>query len=59
MIPNFTTALLTGERPLVFGDGEQSRDFTYVDNVVAGNLLAMTADGVGGKVYNVSAGGSR
>ena len=56
VIPNFTTALLTGERPSVFGDGEQSRDFTYVDNVVAGNLLAMTADGVGGKVYNVSAG---
>jgi UDP-glucose 4-epimerase len=56
VIPNFTTALLAGEPPVVYGDGEQSRDFTYVENVVDGNLLAMNADGAAGKVYNVSAG---
>jgi UDP-N-acetylglucosamine/UDP-N-acetyl-alpha-D-glucosaminouronate 4-epimerase len=56
VIPNFTTALLAGERPVVYGDGEQSRDFTYVENVVEGNLLAMEAQGAAGKVYNVSAG---
>src|SRR5256714_11683048 len=38
VIPNFISALLTGERPTIFGDGEQSRDFTYVQNVVEANL---------------------
>jgi UDP-N-acetylglucosamine/UDP-N-acetyl-alpha-D-glucosaminouronate 4-epimerase len=56
VIPNFTTALLAGEAPVIYGDGEQSRDFTYVENVVEGNLLAMEAQGAAGKVYNVSAG---
>jgi len=56
VIPNFITALLSGQQPVVFGDGEQSRDFTYVENVVEGNLLAMTADGVAGRVYNLAAG---
>jgi len=56
VIPNFTTALLEGKRPVVYGDGEQSRDFTYVENVVDGNVLAMSADGAAGKVFNVSAG---
>jgi nucleoside-diphosphate-sugar epimerase len=56
VIPNFITALLDGRPPTVFGDGEQSRDFTYVGNVVEGNVLAMVADGVGGKVFNVAAG---
>jgi len=56
VIPNFMTALLTGQQPVIFGDGEQSRDFTYVENVVEGNLLAMTADGVAGNVYNIAAG---
>jgi UDP-glucose 4-epimerase len=49
---NFVTAALRGERPVVFGDGEQSRDFTHVDNVVEANLLAMDRDVPGGSVYN-------
>ena len=56
VIPNFITALLTGQPPVIFGDGEQSRDFTYVANVVDANMLAMEADGVSGKVYNVACG---
>jgi nucleoside-diphosphate-sugar epimerase len=56
VIPNFITALMDGQPPRVFGDGEQSRDFTYVGNVVEGNVLAMEAEGVGGKVFNVAAG---
>ena len=56
VIPNFITALLAGERPVVYGDGEQSRDFTYVENVVEGNLLAMMSEGVGGRLYNLAAG---
>lgn len=58
VIPLFAKALLTGERPTIFGDGEQSRDFTHVDNVVNANLLAATAKGVSGKVYNVACGTS-
>jgi UDP-glucose 4-epimerase len=56
VIPNFITALLEGRRPLIFGDGEQSRDFTYVANVVQANMLAMGAAGAAGKVYNVACG---
>jgi nucleoside-diphosphate-sugar epimerase len=56
VIPNFITALLSGESPVIFGDGEQSRDFTYVANVVQANMLAMEADNVGGKVYNIACG---
>jgi UDP-glucose 4-epimerase len=56
VIPNFITALLAGRSPTVFGDGEQSRDFTYIENVVEGNRLALEADGVAGKVYNVACG---
>jgi nucleoside-diphosphate-sugar epimerase len=58
VIPNFIAALMDGRPPRVFGDGEQSRDFTYVGNVVEGNVFAMDAEGVGGKVFNV-AGGQR
>jgi nucleoside-diphosphate-sugar epimerase len=56
VIPNFITALLAGERPTVFGDGEQSRDFTYVQNVVEANLQAMDAQGVAGQAFNVAYG---
>lgn len=56
VIPRFIHHLLCGERPTIFGDGEQSRDFTYVDNVVAGNLLALKAEGIGGEVFNLAAG---
>ena len=40
VIPKFITEMLAGERPTIFGDGKQSRDFTYIDNIVHGNLLA-------------------
>jgi nucleoside-diphosphate-sugar epimerase len=52
----FITALLKGETPLIYGDGRQSRDFTYVDNVVRGNLLALRAKGLCGQVVNVATG---
>jgi len=57
VIPNFIAALLASKQPVVYGDGEQARDFTFVENVVEGNLLAITAEGVAGKVYNVASGG--
>ena len=57
VIPNFITAALRGESPVIFGDGEQSRDFTYVENVVEANLLAMSAGSeVAGRAYNVACG---
>jgi nucleoside-diphosphate-sugar epimerase len=56
VIPNFITGALRGEAPTIFGDGEQSRDFTYVDNVVEGNVLAMSAPGIAGRSYNVACG---
>jgi UDP-glucose 4-epimerase len=56
VVPNFITAALNGSQPVVYGDGEQSRDFTHVENVVAANLLAMTAAGASGKTYNIAAG---
>jgi len=60
VIPLFVKALLNDEQPTIFGDGEQSRDFTFVDNVVEANLLAAHADAevVSGKVYNVACGKS-
>ena len=56
VIPKFITAVLEGERPVIFGDGEQSRDFTYVDNTVDGTLLASTAEGVAGDTFNLACG---
>jgi UDP-glucose 4-epimerase len=56
VIPNFITAFLSGRPPTVFGDGEQSRDFTYVGNVVDANRVAMRAEGVGGRAFNVACG---
>jgi UDP-glucose 4-epimerase len=55
-IPNFISALMAGRAPVVFGDGDQSRDFTYVDNVVDANVLAMDAPEARGRVYNVACG---
>ncbi|OFV92155.1 MAG: Vi polysaccharide biosynthesis protein VipB/TviC [Acidobacteria bacterium RIFCSPLOWO2_02_FULL_61_28] len=52
----FISALLEGKRPTIFGDGEQTRDFTYVDNVVDACLLACTAPQAAGKMMNVAAG---
>jgi nucleoside-diphosphate-sugar epimerase len=56
VIPKFVTAMLRGEQPVVYGDGEQSRDFSYVTNVVRANLLAATAPGVEGRVFNIACG---
>jgi UDP-glucose 4-epimerase len=56
VIPNFIVALLENRPVTVFGDGEQSRDFTHVDNVVQANLLAIDAPDVSGKVFNVAYG---
>src|SRR5579862_2185675 len=50
VIPKFLEAVLEGRRPVIYGDGTQSRDFTYVSNVVGANLLASTAEGVSGAV---------
>lgn len=57
VIPAFVAALRAGRRPVVFGDGEQSRDFCYVANVVEANLLAASAPGAGrGEALNVACG---
>lgn len=58
VIPLFITALLAGRQPTVYGDGRQSRDFTFVANVVHANLLAADAPGVAGQVFNVANGRS-
>jgi nucleoside-diphosphate-sugar epimerase len=55
-IPAFVTAILRDQPPTVYGDGEQSRDFTYVDNVVQANLLAARAKETHGEVVNVACG---
>ena len=56
MISLFATALLDGRRPTIFGDGAQTRDFTYVANVVDGVLRAAEATGVAGEMMNVATG---
>jgi UDP-glucose 4-epimerase len=56
VLSRFITAMLAGKKPVIFGDGEQSRDFTFVANVVQGNLLACHARGVAGKMYNLACG---
>jgi nucleoside-diphosphate-sugar epimerase len=56
VVPNFLAALMEGRPPTIYGDGEQSRDFTYVDNAVDATLLAMDAEGIAGQVFNVSCG---
>ncbi|QDT73355.1 SDR family oxidoreductase [Lacipirellula limnantheis] len=56
VIPKFVTTMLNGGRPTIYGDGSQSRDFTYVDNVVQGNLAAATSATAVGRVINVACG---
>jgi nucleoside-diphosphate-sugar epimerase len=56
VVSRFISALLSGEKPVIYGDGEQSRDFTYIDNVVAANLSAASAKDASGKVINVANG---
>ncbi|HVN62220.1 MAG TPA: NAD-dependent epimerase/dehydratase family protein [Gaiellaceae bacterium] len=56
MVPLFITAVARGEPVTIFGDGEQSRDFTYVENVVDATLSASEAEGASGRIFNVAAG---
>jgi len=58
VVPRFIRAIAEGEAVTVYGDGEQSLDFTYVDNVVSANLLAADAAGVSGEILNVASGAS-
>jgi len=58
VIPKFISLLMGGKRPTIFGDGTQSRDFTFVQNVVEANLLAVRAEGVSGHSINVANGRS-
>jgi nucleoside-diphosphate-sugar epimerase len=57
VLAKFCTAYLEEGQPVIFGDGEQTRDFTYVENAVQANLLAFEAPNVSGKVFNVGVGG--
>jgi nucleoside-diphosphate-sugar epimerase len=56
VIPRFISAMMEERSPIVFGDGEQSRDFTYIDNVVRANLLAMSAERLHGEAINIACG---
>jgi UDP-glucose 4-epimerase len=56
VVPRFIQACLTGRPPVIHGDGRQSRDFTFIEDVVQANLLAATAPGVSGNVYNIACG---
>jgi UDP-glucose 4-epimerase len=56
VIPLFIEAVLQDRRPIIFGDGRQSRDFVFVEDVVQANLLAATTPGISGRVYNVATG---
>jgi len=56
VIPRFIAAVLTGEQPTIYGDGEQTRDFVYVQNVVDGNLAAASSVTAPGNVYNLACG---
>jgi nucleoside-diphosphate-sugar epimerase len=59
VVPAFTTRMLRGEAPIVYGTGAQSRDFTHIDNVIAANLGALNAAPEScGRVYNVACGAS-
>jgi UDP-glucose 4-epimerase len=56
VIPRFIAAMRDGRPPTIYGDGEQLRDFTHIDNVVVANLLAMEAPGASGEVFNIGCG---
>ncbi|AXA35268.1 MAG: SDR family oxidoreductase [Candidatus Hydrogenedentota bacterium] len=58
VIPKFITRILRGEQPVIYGDGTQTRDFTYVENNVRANLAAAFAPNVSGRVFNVACGTS-
>ncbi len=56
VIPRFVTAAVAARQPKIYGDGDQTRDFTYVENAVQANLLAADAKGASGSVINIAAG---
>ncbi len=56
VIPLFATAMIDDQSPTVYGDGSQSRDFTYIQNVVHGNMLAMHSEAAAGNIYNIACG---
>lgn len=56
VVPKFITSLLKGESPVIYGDGGQSRDFTYIDNCVQANILAATDEKIVGDNFNVACG---
>jgi len=56
VIPKFISALLSGQSPIIYGDGKQTRDFVFVEDVVEANLKAVEKEGVEGKVYNIGTG---
>ena len=56
VVPKFIHMVLHDERPPINGDGSQTRDFTYVENVVHANLLAATREGVAGRIFNIATG---
>lgn len=56
VVPRFIISMLNNESPPVHGDGRQSRDFTYVDNVVEANIRAATTPGISGQVFNIACG---
>ncbi|MBM4033202.1 MAG: SDR family oxidoreductase [Planctomycetes bacterium] len=58
VVPRFIAAMLRGERPVIFGDGEQSRDFTFIEDCVSANLLAADAPAASGEAINVACGRS-
>ncbi len=58
VIPIFISKILSGQRPTIYGDGHQSRDFTYIENVVLGNLLAAEHPAAAGKCFNMANGRS-
>jgi len=58
VIPRFVSLILSGKQPVIYGDGQQSRDFVHVHNVVLANLLAATVNGAAGGTFNVGCGSS-
>ncbi len=56
VIPLFVSRILSGEQPSIYGDGLQSRDFTYVANIVRGNILASEVPNIGGQIFNIADG---
>jgi UDP-glucose 4-epimerase len=56
VIPRFVSMILSGQRPIIYGDGNQSRDFVFVGDVARANLLAATVPGIAGGIFNIARG---